>query len=225
MTPRTNDNSDDDDFVAFLNLHDTFDSTANTASNLMLEQMTPMHHTTNKHYNATTTMMKNPTTMHMIDNDANDGNFFTFLTLPETVASKENDANRTVNRATPPQPTIDDKDDATTTMPLTTKHNTRMQHPLTLLMILQPPPYNLQMLLDSMKQQYMDDINTCTQKLMMPMPMTLLAPQDKSECLNAMALPELAFPRTWPMMTNPSNPFNMPQPPNGPPQLTGPIIA
>ncbi len=187
-TPRTDDDDDDDDFFAFMHLQDTFDSTANTTGNLTLEQTTPTHHATNNHYDSTTT-----TTTHPIDDDADDDDFFTFLTLPETVASEENDANTcTLNRATPPHPTIDDKDDATTTTPPTTKHA--------------------------------DDIDTCTPKPMTPTPTTLLAPQDKSECLN-MTFPEPAFPRTGPVTTNRSNPFDMPRPPDGPSQSTGPGIA
>jgi len=79
------------------------------------------------------------------------------------------------------------------------------------------------MMLTSTKHQYTNniDIDTSTHEMMMPM--TLLALPDKHKHSNAMA--SLEPPSTLPTMKHPSNPFNMPRLPDGPPQFTGHATA
>ncbi len=209
------DDADDDAFFATL-LTETHDCAVNVARDCVatprvptLDRATPPQHSSNNYYDTATTKTTNPATT--TDDDDDDNEFFEFLNLPATVASKANSA------------TIDDKDDATTTMPPKTKHDTLAQNQPTLVATTQR--YDLQMMLASTQQQYANDIDTCTHKTTTPTPTTPLAPQDKSEHKNATASLEPAFPSTQPTTTHPSNPFDMPRPPEGPTQFTGHVTA
>ncbi len=164
-TTTTTDDNDDEDFFTFLNFPDTFDCAATTQVPTP-DQATPPHHPNNNHYNTATTKTTNPATTTTTDDDnTDDDEFFAFLNLPATVASEANAAKiLTHDRATLPHPTIDTNEDATTTMPPKTQHDTLARNQPTLVAFIQPLRYDLQMKLASTKQPYANDINTCTHK-------------------------------------------------------------
>jgi len=94
-TPTTDDddNDDDHDFFKFLNIPETFDSAVNAASTLMLDRVSPQHHTIDEPDDATTSTMTKPsmTTTTTPTTDENQDYLFAPSTFPETSDSAAND--------------------------------------------------------------------------------------------------------------------------------------